>query len=129
LLVPRCLSDVQRELYHLVSEPPNWCYELSKWPYQPPRFGISAENLNEKTTVRLKLTSGDGALVTRVVQHLPAAMAGFALDDVVIAVNGKPIKDNQSFSAVLADVKPDQQAEVTILRGGHEMRLIMKPRF
>jgi S1-C subfamily serine protease len=68
-------------------------------------------------------------LVTGVVQHLPAATAGFALDDVVSAVNGKPIKDADSFFDALDDVEPDQQVEVTILRGGHEMRLIMKPRF
>jgi S1-C subfamily serine protease len=57
------------------------------------------------------------------------AMAGFALDDVVIAVNAKPIKDNDSFSSTLDDVKPNQQAKATILRGGYEMRLIIKPRF
>jgi WD40 repeat protein len=31
--VPRCLTHEQRKKFFLDSEPPKWCFDLSKWPY------------------------------------------------------------------------------------------------
>jgi WD40 repeat protein len=31
--VPRCLTPVQRKAFFLPPEPPKWCIELEKWPY------------------------------------------------------------------------------------------------
>ena len=31
--VPRCLTSEQRTAFFLASEPPQWCIELEKWPY------------------------------------------------------------------------------------------------
>jgi hypothetical protein len=31
MLVPRCLTPAQRELYHLPPEPPGWCKDMHKW--------------------------------------------------------------------------------------------------
>jgi WD40 repeat protein len=31
--VPRCLTSVQRETFHLGSSPPRWCYERHLWPF------------------------------------------------------------------------------------------------
>jgi WD40 repeat protein len=31
--VPRCLTSKQRTTFFLPSEPPQWCIELEKWPY------------------------------------------------------------------------------------------------
>ena len=32
--VPRCLTRDEREANFLDPEPPAWCVEMSKWPYQ-----------------------------------------------------------------------------------------------
>jgi hypothetical protein len=34
--IPRCLTREQREKAFLDPEPPDWCIELKKWPYQTP---------------------------------------------------------------------------------------------
>jgi len=31
--VPRCLTPVQREAFHLGTSPPRWCYERNLWPF------------------------------------------------------------------------------------------------
>jgi hypothetical protein len=31
--VPHCLTPVQRKAFFLPPEPPDWCVEMAKWPY------------------------------------------------------------------------------------------------
>jgi WD40 repeat protein len=31
--VPRCLTPAQRKAFFLPPEPPDWCIEMEKWPY------------------------------------------------------------------------------------------------
>jgi hypothetical protein len=31
--VPRCLTPIQREAFHLGTPPPRWCYERNLWPF------------------------------------------------------------------------------------------------
>jgi hypothetical protein len=56
--VPRCLSPMQREAFHLGTPPPRWCYERNLWPFtdhgQPyieggkPPYGPPAPTSDEK---------------------------------------------------------------------------------
>ena len=32
--IPRCLTAEQRTTFFLLPEPPAWCIEMEKWPYQ-----------------------------------------------------------------------------------------------
>ena len=34
--VPRCLTQAQRKTFFLPPEPPAWCIEMEKWPYNTP---------------------------------------------------------------------------------------------
>ncbi len=36
--VPRCLSPAQRQAFFLPLEPPAWCIEMEKWPYNTPEL-------------------------------------------------------------------------------------------
>ena len=56
--VPRCLTPAQREVFHLGTPPPRWCYERNLWPFadhgQPyteggdPPYGPPAPTLDER---------------------------------------------------------------------------------
>ena len=35
-VIPRCLTPAQRKAFFLPSEPPAWCIEMEKWPYNTP---------------------------------------------------------------------------------------------
>ena len=37
-ILPRCLTLKEREDVHLGAEPPDWCIELSKWPFDGPEW-------------------------------------------------------------------------------------------
>ena len=34
--IPRCLTPEQRKAFFLPPEPPSWCIEMAKWPYNTP---------------------------------------------------------------------------------------------
>jgi hypothetical protein len=36
--VPRCLTPAQRETFFLRPEPPVWCIEMAKWPFDTPKW-------------------------------------------------------------------------------------------
>jgi WD domain, G-beta repeat len=36
--VPRCLTPAQRKIFFLPPEPPAWCIEMEKWPYNTPEW-------------------------------------------------------------------------------------------
>ena len=36
--VPRCLTPAQREAFFLPPEPPGWCVDMEKWPYNTPKW-------------------------------------------------------------------------------------------
>ena len=36
--VPRCLTPAQRKAFFLPPEPPAWCIEMEKWPYDTPAW-------------------------------------------------------------------------------------------
>jgi hypothetical protein len=36
--VPLCLTVEQRKSFFLTAEPPSWCIEMAKWPYQTPAW-------------------------------------------------------------------------------------------
>jgi WD40 repeat protein len=38
--VPRCLTPQQREAVFLPPEPPAWCIEMAKWPYDSPEWKL-----------------------------------------------------------------------------------------
>ena len=37
--LPRCLTPIERKQYHLFAEPPLWCVEMAKWPYDTAEWG------------------------------------------------------------------------------------------
>ena len=37
-IVPRCLTPAQRKAFYLPPEPPAWCVELDKRPYDTPQW-------------------------------------------------------------------------------------------
>jgi hypothetical protein len=37
-IVPRCLTREQRQKVFLPPEPPDWCIEMEKWPYNTPQW-------------------------------------------------------------------------------------------
>ncbi|ASQ45570.1 Putative serine protease HtrA [Legionella clemsonensis] len=78
-----------------------------------------------------------GLLVADVLPHTPAAQAKLRgtlrdswgrihLGDVIVAINGHPVKNYDAFYNILVDIKVGDQITLTILRNGKELNFKMK---
>ena len=97
-------------------------------------LGVTSESLYPQLAEHLNIDSKTGALITDVVDGSPADKAGlhgstgettFQLQhiktggDVVIAVDGKPVFQNNDLSDLIAAHKPGDTVTLDILRDGH----------
>jgi S1-C subfamily serine protease len=97
-------------------------------------LGVTSESLYPQLAQHLGIDSDSGALITDVVNGSPADHAGlkgstgettFQLQhiktggDVVIAVDGKPVLQNNDLSKLIAAHKPGDTVSLDIIRDGH----------
>jgi serine protease Do len=99
---------------------------------------VTSESLYPQLADHLGIDSKSGALITDVVKGSPADDAGlkgstgettFQLQhvktggDVVIAVDGKPVFQNNDLSELIAQHKPGDTVTLDILRDGHSAQV------
>jgi serine protease DegQ len=87
-------------------------------------IGVEPQNLSKELSESLGLPgSTTGVLLSGVLEGGPAARGGLKPGDVLIAINGNPIKDVRGLLNQVAQISPGNQAKLTILRKGKEMEL------
>jgi serine protease Do len=84
------------------------------------RMGVTVQGVTSDLAQSLGLKDVRGALVNGVDPNSPAAKAGIERGDVILALNGEPISDNNSLRNRIASSQPGSTASVTILRNGRE---------
>lgn len=87
-------------------------------------LGVGISAITEDLRKTLKLNSKRGALVTNVEEGLPAEKAGFKRYDVIVEVNGQPIKDENDLRFKIADIEPGTKVRIKVIRDGKEKTLI-----
>jgi len=83
-------------------------------------LGVSIQDLTPPLAEALGLNRSTGALVTEVLEDTPAAEAGLKRDDLITAVDGKPVTSASQLRNTIASEPPESEVEVTILRDGVE---------
>ena len=83
-------------------------------------IGISW-NKYEKSEVLKAAGVANGVLVTTVTPKGPAEKAGVRAEDVIIAINGKSIKNGDDLVGIVAETPVDTSIKVTVDRGGKKM--------
>ncbi len=73
---------------------------------------------NEKPELLKALGVDGGVVVTEVAPEGPAEKAGLKADDILIAMNGKPLKDGDDLVARVADTPVGETVKMTVDRGG-----------
>jgi len=86
-------------------------------------LGVSIQDVDENTAKALGLEEARGALITSVMEGDPAAKAGVQVGDVVLTVNGRPIKDTAGLLQAVAAIKPGGKAELSVWRKGKSLKL------
>ena len=85
--------------------------------------GIFNRNLTEGMVKQLKLNAKDGALISSVEPGSPAEKAQIKQYDVIVRVNGEPVKDGDDLRFKIADIQPGDKVNLTLVRDGKEMKV------
>ncbi len=88
-----------------------------------PAMGVELVPITEELASQYGLPVDHGVYVRRVVPGSPAAEAGVREGDFILAIADRPIDEENSFSERLFEHAPGDTVEVTVHRGGAELRL------
>ncbi|GAB4228448.1 MAG: DegQ family serine endoprotease [Deltaproteobacteria bacterium] len=83
-------------------------------------LGVYIQRLTPEAAESLGLPGKRGALVSDVTSGGPAEKAGIRSGDVIVAFNGKEIRDEHDLPQAVASTKPGTAVNVKILREGKE---------
>jgi serine protease DegQ len=86
-------------------------------------LGVEPAELTPQVADRFDIETDEGVLVFSVVEASPAAEAGLRAGDVIIAVDGEPLRSVEDLLAALREHSPGDRIELDVLRGGGQRRL------
>lgn len=87
--------------------------------------GISVMRMNRWMAARLGLESTEGALINEVEGNSPGERAGLKPGDVIIEVNGKPIKDDDDALSAFQGGSVGEVFQLVVLRNGQKVSVRM----
>src|SRR5438309_10960677 len=86
-------------------------------------LGVYAEDVNKENMGRYGLREARGVGITQVVKDSPAEKAGLRKDDVILRFEGDSVTSVRKLNRLVSEVAPDQNARLTISRGGSEQEV------
>lgn len=86
-------------------------------------LGVSIRDLDPDVAARLGLEKGVGVVVGEVFANSPAAKAGIQAGDVVLKINGSPVKDGRSLQGIVAGLSLNKAVDVIVQRDGQNQTL------
>ena len=89
-------------------------------------FGVSIQNLTPEQVQKAHLPGPQGALVVDVVKGGPAEKAGVRKEDIVLAYQGKEIRDAGEFRNRVAMTPIGEEVRVALWRDGKEREVTVK---
>jgi serine protease Do len=86
-------------------------------------MGVNIQDVDPALAEQFDLKKSDGAVVTDVTPGSPAEKAGLKSGDVIVAFNGKDVRDSRLLKLQVAQTPPSQKVPVKIWRDGKEKEL------
>jgi len=84
-------------------------------------LGVYIQRLSPEVAEKLGVPERRGALVSDVTKDGPAEKSGIRSGDVIVAFNGKEIKDEHELPTLVAATRPGQKVDVKVIREGKEI--------
>jgi serine protease Do len=78
--------------------------------------------VGREVATRFGLKDG-GVVIAKVVEGSPAAKAGIQVDDAIVGIGGKPVRENRELQRLVASLSIGQTVPVSIIRKGQEAEL------
>jgi len=82
-----------------------------------PYLGVTYQIITPTVAAQEGITGTTGALVREVMADGPAAQAGLKPGDVIIAVNGQPVDEQNDLRSRVAEFKPEAEITLTVVKG------------
>lgn len=89
-------------------------------------LGVTIQDVSDEIAESLGVKGTKGALITKLLDDGPAAKSELKARDVVIEVNGTQIKDSRDLARKVADLDPNADARLRVIRDGRERDLTIK---
>ncbi|MBU6293544.1 MAG: Do family serine endopeptidase [Planctomycetes bacterium] len=90
-------------------------------------IGVAMQSVQDPALARkLGLPEVRGAVVNDVVGGAPAEKAGLQPGDVIVGVDGKPVKDSRALQAMIASQQPGREVSLDVVRDGKNQSLKVK---
>lgn len=89
-------------------------------------IGVTVQDVSSDIADEFKLKSREGALVADTQADSPADKAGLESGDVIVKIDGKPIRDSRHLKLLVASVNPGKTVPIEVLRNGELKTLDLK---
>lgn len=83
-------------------------------------IGIEAQDITPELAESFKLKEAQGALIAGVMRRGPADTAGIKPGDILVGVNGQPVRDSAGMLNLIAALQPGDAASLAIIRNQAE---------
>jgi serine protease DegQ len=86
-------------------------------------IGVEAQEITPEIAESCRLSSTNGVLIARVLPGGPAARAGLKPCDILVAIEGSPVKDPNSMLNLVAALVPGKPASIRLKRDNKDMEI------
>jgi serine protease Do len=94
--------------------------QLEKGEVRRGWLGVQIQDLKPDIAEALKAPVKSGAVVMDVNKGTPADKAGIQIDDVIAAIDGKPVSNSKDLTRMIGSHAPGTSSELTVYRGGQK---------
>jgi len=88
-------------------------------------IGVSIIAISDEAAKALGLTSLEGAYVSEITPDGPSDKAGVELGDIIVSVNGKPVKSPTELTRKIADIKAGEKLTLGVIRNNKPLSLTL----
>jgi serine protease Do len=88
--------------------------------------GMETQSVDVRVARYFGLDKAEGVIISDIKRNSPAAHDGFKPGDIIIEVNGEPIKNDDDLSAILNEAKAGDKLKIKILRDKRTINLDLK---
>ncbi len=86
-------------------------------------LGVQIRDVDAELAAKLGIKENAGVLITRIFEPSPASKAGLKLNDLVVSIAGKPVRDGIELQKVVSSLTLNQPADVILTRDGRSLQL------
>lgn len=89
-------------------------------------LGIELQTVDKEIAEGFNLPKAEGVLITSVAKNSPAEKAGLQTGDIILELNGKPIKSRETFRNQISMMDPNTEAKLMVIRKGKRIPFSVK---